>query len=94
MWMDHGALKLTAQPPKGLGGLVGSVAAQSRPRHVEGACVLGFIPIGVVRGFKMAQGRPTRQGNFNFFLEGQSRLNKCGIPVIFASGYGRYDFGP
>ena len=75
MWMDHGALKLTTKPPKGRGGLVGSVAAQSRPRHVEGACVLGFIPIGVVRGFKMAQGRPTRQGNFNFFLEGQSRLN-------------------
>ena len=32
--------------------------------------MLGFIPIGVVRGFKMAQGRPSRQGNFNFFFRG------------------------
>ena len=74
MWMGHGALKLTARPQ--WAGLMGSVAAQSRPRLVEGACALGFIPIGVVRGvFKMTQGRPTRQVNINLFLEGQGRLN-------------------
>ena len=50
MWMGHGAFKLTARPPMGRGGLMVSVAAQSRPRLVEGACALGFIPIGVVRG--------------------------------------------
>ena len=50
MWMGHGALKLTARPPMGRGGLMGSVAAQSRPRLAEGACALGFTPIGVVRG--------------------------------------------
>ena len=73
MWMGHGAFKLTARPPMGRGGLMVSVAAQSRPRLVEWACALGFIPIGVVRGvlFKMAQGRPTWQVDINLFLDGQ-----------------------
>jgi hypothetical protein len=50
IWMGHGALKPTARPPMVRGGLMGSVAAQSRPRLAEGACALGFIPIGVLRG--------------------------------------------
>ena len=50
IWMGHGALKLTAKLPMGRGGLAGSVAAQSRPRHVEGACALASTPIGVVWG--------------------------------------------
>ena len=48
IWMGHGALKLTARPPMGRGGLVGSVAAQSMPRHVKWALWLVSTPIGVV----------------------------------------------
>ena len=50
MWMGHGASKITARPPMGRGGLVGSVAAQGRPRYAEGAFALGSVPIGMVRG--------------------------------------------
>ena len=49
IWRGHGALKLTAKSPMGRAGLVGSVAAQSRPRNAEGGCALGFIPIRGVR---------------------------------------------
>jgi hypothetical protein len=48
IWMGHGpwCLRNHRKTPDGPG--VGSVAAWSRPRHVEEAYALGSTPIGVV----------------------------------------------